>query len=112
MFSNIGKKIKVLAVVLCALGMVLTLLAAIGAWTANVQLSVAGQSMDMDSLLGNRTVYGIVILAVGFVSSWVGSFFIYGFGELIHKTSENNRLLTRLVRQNERTRRSLYGEDE
>ena len=31
---------------------------------------------------------GLVVIIVGCLGSWIGSFFTYGFGELIEKTTE------------------------
>ena len=31
---------------------------------------------------------GILVIAIGSLFSWVGSFCLYGFGELIEKTTE------------------------
>ena len=68
MFDNIGGKIKALAVVLCILGMVLVV--------------ILGCMLFEDSVLT-----GLVTIVAGCVASWIGSFFVYGFGQLVEDTS-------------------------
>lgn len=78
MFENIGKKIKSLANILCWVGIIAYVIAAI------VMISTD------EYLIGT----GFLLLIVGPLMSWVGSLFIYGFGELIDKTcdiAENTR---------------------
>lgn len=69
MFSNIGGKIKALAKVICWLGIIAAVIAGI------VQLAVGA------------TVTGLLTMVFGALGSWVGSFLLYGFGELIDKTT-------------------------
>ena len=68
-FENIGSKIKTLAVVLTVVGIVASVIFGFFILSAN-----AG--------------YGLLIMIVGSLISWVSSFFTYGFGELIEKTTE------------------------
>lgn len=72
MYDNIGKKIKILAQVFC-------IIEAIGAAIASIALMVD----DEDSI-----PIGLLILIVGPFVAWVSSWLLYGFGELIDKTSE------------------------
>ena len=70
MFDNIGGKIKTLAVVTCFLGIISSVI-------------VGLSQLDHG---------GILILLLGCLGSWIGAFFIYGFGELIEQatiTAEN-----------------------
>ena len=74
MFNNIGGKIKTLARVMCALGICASVLGACVLWGEN-------------SLYNTPTVLsGILLLVIGSLGSWIGSFFTYGFGELIENT--------------------------
>ncbi|MBQ2677019.1 MAG: hypothetical protein IJF54_06450 [Clostridia bacterium] len=73
MFSNIGGKIKILAVVICVLGMFFALLSAIGSATVFSQ--------------NENPLIIIFTLIIGFLISWAGSFVLYGFGELIDRVS-------------------------
>ena len=90
MFNNIGKKIKVLAWVICIIGMVASLIGAIALWIS------AGTSYY--GVNAGLILAGFVTLIVGCVASWVGSFFCYGFGQLIDKTEENNYHLNQIGR--------------
>lgn len=84
MFSNIGRKIKVLAWVVCIIGMLASFVGAVRFWS-------------MDSYYGDENILvGFVVLIVGGLISWVGSFFTYGFGQLIEKTEENNYHLNQI----------------
>lgn len=73
MFENIGSKIKALAKVICWAGIIISLIVGI------VMLASGG---DVGSGVG------LVVIIVGGLGSWIGSFFTYGFGELIEKTTE------------------------
>ena len=75
MFDDIGKKIKSLATILCWVGIIAYVIAAI------VMFSID------DDLIG----IGFLLLIVGPLMSWVGSFFMYGFGELIDKACDIER---------------------
>ena len=70
MFNNIGGKIKTLANVVALVGI-------IGSIIGGIALILAD-----DSLIAT----GIIVLLGGSLLSWIGSFFTYGFGELIERT--------------------------
>lgn len=70
MFERIGSKIKKLASVITWLGIIASLI-------LGVVLISGGDEM---------IVLGIVVMALGSLASWIGSFLLYGFGELIEKT--------------------------
>lgn len=70
MYENIGKKIKEMAKVVA---IVLAVLAVIGGM---VMIAV-------DSYL---LVPGLLTMLLGPVLAWIGSFVLYGFGELVDKT--------------------------
>ena len=71
MFSDIGGKIKVLAKVICWVGIICSVI--IGA-------------ILIGSLL--YSIAGIVIIVLGSLLSWVSSFVLYGFGQLIQNTDQ------------------------
>ena len=76
MFNNIGGKIKALAKVMCWIGIVMSVL-------SGIMTIVAGaSSYDATSAI----VSGVVIIIVGPLLSWIGSFFTYGFGELVENS--------------------------
>ena len=70
MFDNIGSKIKVVAKVECWIGIFLSVI--IG-FVLLVQ--------DEDAILT-----GFLVMVLGSLSSWVGSFMTYGFGQLIENS--------------------------
>ena len=67
MFENIGRKIKGLAVVLCIVGIIASFYIGLKSYS----LIQAGLTIVLGSLL-----------------SWVGSFALYGFGDLIDTAHE------------------------
>ena len=71
MFNEIGKKIKGLASVI--------------AWIGIIASAIMGLSSMKKSALA-----GILIIAIGALVSWVSSFLLYGYGELIDQTSQMN----------------------
>lgn len=75
MYENIGKKIKEMAKVVA---IVLAVLAVIGGM---VMIAV-------DSYL---LVPGLLTMLLGPVLAWLGSFVLYGFGELVDKTCDIER---------------------
>lgn len=78
MYKNIGRKIKGLAKFICWIGITISVIWAIYLF-----------SYDTDYYYNNiKIITGIIILIAGPIISWIGSFFAYGFGELIEKTTE------------------------
>ena len=75
MFSNIGGKIKTAARVCC--------------WI----LIAAFVIMGIAQIVGGNGLGGLVTIVVGALAAWVGSFTLYGFGELI----ENSCIQTNLM---------------
>lgn len=73
LFSNIGGKIKTLAKVICLVGMVISLIQAV-------------RVLNMGYEYQNTAFASLLTLGLGCLFSWIGSFFTYGFGELIDRT--------------------------
>ena len=69
MFENISGKIKVLAKVFCALGIVVSVVSGL-------------------LLLSYDLFMGLITLVLGSVGAWTSSFCLYGFGELIEKVTD------------------------
>lgn len=78
MYNNIGKKIKTLSKILCWVGIIVSIIIAI------VLFIIAS-----DMIYGGETLIGIglAFLFLGTLSSWINSFLIYGFGELVDNSS-------------------------
>ena len=89
MFNNIGKKIKTLAKVLCWIGIILSVITgiAIMAGGGNYSyLSMNGMQISVDS--GAAVVVGILTILLGVLISWIGSFVLYGFGQLVDNSDK------------------------
>ncbi len=84
MFSNIGRKIKKLA--------------SLVAWLGIIGSIISGAITFYELYNGYYTEdfawIGIIVAIVGAVASWIGSFLLYGFGELIEQTSEINKKIS------------------
>ena len=79
MFENIGGKLKILAVV-------------------EVILGVLGSVIcGLSAIVNEMVLTGIIIMVVGGVSSWMGSWMAYGIGEAV----ENSEAILRRLRQSE-----------
>ena len=92
MFNNIGEKIKALAEVTCVLGMIASACGAVALWAQNDPYT--------------PTIFlGVLVLGLGCLGSWVGSFITYGFGQLIENTdsihTDNMEIQRLLKKQNE-----------
>lgn len=68
-FQNIGAKIKTLAVVVTILG-------------------IAASVVSGLYIINDNALSGVLVAFIGSVFSWISAFFMYGFGELIEKTTE------------------------
>lgn len=75
MFDNIGKKIKALAQVVCWIGI-------IGGVILGLILLIAAGGRD------SALTVAIIILIASPLVSWISSFVLYGYGELIDKTAD------------------------
>ncbi len=83
MFNNIGNKIKGLAVLFTVIGIFASCI--LGFLT----LIIVRNS--------SRILWTIFIIVVGCLLSWVGSFLLYGFGELVSKTTENTKINNQIL---------------
>ena len=73
MYNNIGQKIKHFAMTLFVIGTVCSIL--MGSYI------VIFSDLDMAAV-------GILVVIIGSFLSWVSTFLLYGFGELIEKATE------------------------
>ena len=76
MFDQIGQRIKTLAVVITVIGMIVSV--------------IAGCDYIFNK---SRRIYGLIIIVGGIIASWVGSFILYGFGEIIDKLCDISQSL-------------------
>lgn len=70
MFDNIGGKIKAVAKVVCWIGII-----------ASIIIGFIMLVQDEDTAFA-----GILIMVLGSLGSWIGSFMTYGFGQLIENS--------------------------
>ena len=75
MFRNIGDKIKIVAETICWVGIVSSIL------TGLVVIAKGNE----DSILMSLFI-GLLIMVLGSLFSWIGSFVLYGFGQLIENS--------------------------
>lgn len=75
MYKNIGKKIKILATI---------------SFVLNSIGFIIGGIVFMTDVHGTAlaSITGIAIILFGPIVAWIGSWLVYGFGELIDKTAE------------------------
>ena len=78
MFDNVGEKIKVLAKTIYIISVILFIIGGL------VTAIIIGRAVE-NFFAGFGVFIGIA--GVGFLISWVGSFFVYGYGELISDVS-------------------------
>ena len=91
MFNNIGGKIKGLAKFLCWLGIILSVIIGV----IMIIAATSSRSYTFDSYgekitlsTGGSIVAGILVIVFGSLASWIGSFFMYGFGELVENSKK------------------------
>ena len=80
MYSNIGKKLKGLAKALFIIDTIAVII---------IGIALVGIGLLYYRILQYRFFIfgGIAAIVIGPVLSWISSWFLYGFGELIDKTS-------------------------
>jgi len=77
MFDNIGGKIKSLAQVVCWIGII-----------TSVIYGIVLMGTDDDLIF-----FGFIVMVVGTLLSWVSSFTLFGFGEIIEDTKLIRKVL-------------------
>ena len=93
MFKNIGKKIKTLAKIVCCLGIILFVF--------------LGFLVSMNYFQQKMVLFGIfsflIYAILGSLFSWIGSFCLYAFGELV----DNSKTVVDLQKENLRIQHML-----
>jgi len=79
MYNNIGDKIKTLSEVV--------------AWIDIIASIIIGVSLLSQSIIG----VGLIVIILGSFIGWILSQILYGFGELIELTQENNNINKKLL---------------
>ena len=97
MYSNIGRKIMILAKCLCWIGIAVTILCCLFVplnGTSNISINGVGIAYTPTSHSSSASVLGVVVvLVVGCLSSWLGSLVLYGFGKLIDDNTAMRKLM-------------------
>ena len=86
MYENIGKKIKTAATVMFVLGLIVSFIAAIVCFSSASELS---ESRYTEEAAGTMVGLGFFYLIGCPLLCWIGTFQIYGFGELVDKVSND-----------------------
>lgn len=76
MFDNIGRKIKGLAKFVCWVGIICSII-------SGIMMATTG---------GAGVLAGIMTIIIGGLCSWVGSFVLYGFGEIVQNSDTRTEL--------------------
>ena len=84
MFDNIGKKIMVLAKAIAILGIIASVIISINLFVQASNLSSYYYSESKSSL--NTIAWSILI--GGSLGSWIGSFVLFAFGQLVDNTAD------------------------
>lgn len=95
MFDNIGGKIKKLAVILCIIGIIASVIGALFLWITASRVRYGYGT--------TYVIYGFVVLIGGFLTSWIGSFGLYAFGTITENSDylvEQNREIIDLLHSN------------
>lgn len=77
MFDNIGGKIKTVATTIAWLGIIGSII---------IGIIIIAEANDSYYPSATETLSGWLVIIVGSLSSWVSSFTLYGFGQLIENT--------------------------
>lgn len=75
MFTNLGGKLMMMAKILCWLGIVASVIAGI------VMLATSRGNAGM-------IVGGILVIVIGSLVSWIGSWAMYGLGEVVKEAEQ------------------------
>ena len=103
MFSSIGRKIKILAKVLCWMGIILCVIIGIVIMAkgnflpqnAQYDTPLLSDFKSQNQTGGSNVIsilIGLAVIIFGSLISWLGSFALYGFGTLIDDTTRLRKL--------------------
>ena len=106
MFKNIGRKIKGVAKIACWIGILFSVIEGIiilgmssdflfNSFFAGLPRELKNQLVSLYNRNGDVFVFmvAVLVVALGVMLSWIGSFTAYGFGELV----ENSCIQTKLM---------------
>ena len=91
MFTDIGRKIKGYAKAVCLVGVILSVILGISTIVGGAKLLEHSVTEDQGI---TAIVSGCLTIVGGALASWVGSFLLYGFGELIDRAVSIDKKLS------------------
>lgn len=94
MYTNVGRKIKAVATVICCVGILVSII------LGGILFDMAGSISYRRN--GTLDALGCVAIVVGSLISWVGSFILYAYGDLV----ENVTIIAELVAKADAERES------
>lgn len=103
MFTNIGRKIKGLAKVLFGITIAIFVLSGI-----SVMITCMSASRYAGEMAGIGFLLFIIITGLGILFAWIATMKLYGYGELISKTSELTEIQTEQTKILNDIRTQLY----
>ena len=86
MYNNIGGKIKMLAKILAVVGVVISLLGGIGA----IIFGIYSQDSTIVLIM---IISGVAFALIGALFAWIGSWLLYGYGEIIDKLTHMEKFM-------------------
>lgn len=86
MFKNMGRKIKMLAQIICWIGIVFSAIIGILAIVIALSGTLIAKEISVLVIIG-----GVLYVIIGSLLAWIGSFLLYGYGQLI----ENSDILVK-----------------
>ena len=98
MYNNIGRKIKILARIICIIGIIISIILGL---LVLPYIEYIEYYIKIDSLalikekLTESLIECIKIIVLGSLISWISSFCLYGFGQLIENSDKAVELLSK-----------------
>ncbi len=92
MFENVGGKLQVVAKILFVIGVIDSIILAIGVWIpeslTQLIISFILQIDDFISAVATfaQFIYSLIVLALCLLESWLFSAWIYGFGQIVENS--------------------------
>ena len=111
-FENIGKKIKSLAVFITWVGIIASF---IGGMIVAVMIAIGELGMDDVGVLLRIAIALIVCILIffaGWLFSWVSTFILYGFGQLVHNTDILVKYVKKQDSNGDNLLNALYDDDD
>ena len=99
MWDDIGGKIKGLAKIIALLGIISSIIGGFVFFNIARKMSYSGIYFGI----------GLATMFIGSLLSWIASWFMYGFGELIEKTSEIEILKNYIINNRENINENISG---